>query len=439
MIWASTYNNNGGDPTKGTYGVAIPAVRLSEAISSASSGALTEFPGLRDVPDFSSRSPLVSYPNVSPAYTNVGFVNPGDVSATLTVDFYSSDLATLFQKLGSEVTLTLNPNETRQITKALTSPVPTGAAWDIVGHPEDNYFMTVSVAGGGTVVPYTSVKDIGSSDSVFMTNDGSIASSYRVPAVVRANGQNGTVFRSRLVIFNPSGVSAHGAALLLVPEVRPGDLHVRSAEVRRGKHHAPLRADDDLRGLRRGVAHPERRGRPRRQRLQDVVRRHLARRREHRPARRPRRNVQRHADRELRDAGAGARRGDPRGLGGARARRAASSSRAPFRTGGTSGFRTNVALVLLSGDARHARRCASTRSTGGLPLLPEVSALPRRPPGAVPPAVAREALPGDLELRDAGTSTPSRSWSRAGRSAAYASINDNVTGDATVIVARPQH
>ena len=161
--------------------------------------------GARDVPDFSSRSPLVSYPDVSPAYTNVGFVNPGDASATLTVDFYSSDIATLFRQLGTEVTLTLNPNETRQITKALTSPVPTGAAWDIVGYPEDNYFMTVSVAGGGTVVPYTSLKDIGSSDSVFMTNDGSIATSYRVPAVVRANGQNGTVFRSRLVLFNPSG------------------------------------------------------------------------------------------------------------------------------------------------------------------------------------------------------------------------------------------
>ena len=122
VIWASTYNNNGGDPTKGTYGVAIAAVPLSAAVSTASSRALTEIPGLRDVPDYSSRSSLVAYPNVSPAYTNVGFVNPGSVPATLKVDFTSSSLATISKELGSEVTLTLSPNETRQITKALTDP-----------------------------------------------------------------------------------------------------------------------------------------------------------------------------------------------------------------------------------------------------------------------------------------------------------------------------
>ena len=67
--------------------------------------------------------------------------------------------------------------------------------------------MTVSVAAGGMVVPYASVKDIGSSDSVFMTSDGAVSTTYRVPAVVRANGQHGTVFRSRLVLFNPSGAT----------------------------------------------------------------------------------------------------------------------------------------------------------------------------------------------------------------------------------------
>ncbi|MFI5182446.1 MAG: PKD domain-containing protein [Thermoanaerobaculia bacterium] len=205
VIWASTYNNNGGDPSKGTFGVAIPAVPISGTISPASGGALTEFPGLRDVPDFSARSPLVSYPNVSPAYTNVGFVNAGDVAATLTLSFRSSRLDTLFNKLGSDVTLTVNPNETRQLTQVLTKSTPSGAGWDIIGHPADNYFMTVSVAGGGKVVPYTTVKDIGSSDSIFMTSDGTLSTIYRVPAVVRAQGQNGAIFRSRVVLFNPSG------------------------------------------------------------------------------------------------------------------------------------------------------------------------------------------------------------------------------------------
>ena len=190
--------------------------------------------------------------------------------------------------------------------------------------------------------------------------------------------------------------SAHGAALLLVPEVRPGNLHVRSASNVCRKHHPPRRADGRLRGLREGVAHPERRGRPRGHRLHDVVDRHRARGSGYRSAPRPRRDVQRHADRELRNAGTGVRRGHPRGLGGARRGEppphpARGSERRGRRLPDERGPRPPF------GRDRH-------RAGASLPELRRAS-----PPGdhpiphvrrALRPAVAREPLPGDHELRD---------------------------------------
>ena len=436
VIWAFTYNNNGGDPTKGTSGVAIPAVPLPAAVSSDSPVVLTEIPGLRDVPDYPSQSPDVSYPNVPPAYTNVGFVNTGDNPATLKVNFFSARAATRYQKLGQEISLLLAPNETRQITQVLSKAASGGGAgWDIIRNPEDNYVMTVSVAADGKVVPYASVKDIGSSDSIFLTNDGSIASNYRVPAVVRANGQFGAVFRSRLVVFNPSDrtrtvrfslsflrclagtttcdprqIVAGNFALLsgsaviyedfvkewltknyvAVPDdrdyttsfvdVSPADLNIDPLFVRAETYNATPTGNfgTQVPGFVASV--------------------HGA-----------------SAD----PGGPGSRLLLPRAV----------------PNGGAGGFRTNVAIVLLSG-ATGAANVRLYRDSGGSPVLPEVS---------LTLSAAEPFLQRSLEnLFPAITSFPAGSNCSIeirvtdGTIGAYVSINDNVTGDSSVIVARPQ-
>ncbi len=70
----------------------------------------------------------------------------------------------------------------------------------------------MNIVSGTGVVPYASVSDIGSSDPVFVSPrpQGPLSSTYRVPGVVRSSGANGTFFKSRFVLYNPS--TSTGAA-----------------------------------------------------------------------------------------------------------------------------------------------------------------------------------------------------------------------------------
>jgi hypothetical protein len=440
VIWATTYNNSGGDPRNGTFGVAIPAVPLSGAVSSVSTPALTEFPGLRDVPDYATqvRNPLVAFPNVSPAYTNVGFVNPGDAPANVTLRFYSSRLdkaGQVGQKMSPwDVSFTVDPNSTRQFTQVLSRY----GGWDPTlptSLPADDYHMIVNVTNGGRVIPYTTVKDIGSSDSVFMTNDGSIASSYRLPAIVRAVGQNNAKFRSRVVLFNPSvaarsvilsysfincvsGTSTCDSRQTVSQDVPllSGQAVVYEDFVK--EWLAPLGYPIDTRDYTQSfldVAPADGNTDPLLVRAEAynatpsgnfgtqvpglVASIHGA-----SPA----------------TGGSGARLIIPRAL----------------PNGGTSGFRTNVALVLLAG-ATGTAKVRVYPDAGGLPALPEVSfTLTAEEPflqrrlEQIFPAITPLGASAKYSLEILVTE---------GTMGAYASINDNITSDSTVLVARPQN
>jgi hypothetical protein len=199
IIWAFTYDVVGGDGTHGTFGVAIPGVPVSAAAGPASPPADREFPGLRD-------APLTALPNISPAYTNIGFVNSGNVPATVNVSFYLRDDEGV-QKLGNSFLVDVGANETRQLTKSLTQALA-GTENPYETYLAGNYFMAFEVVGDGAkVVPYASVKDVGSSDSIFLTSAPNIpAGQIRIPSVVRVNSPTGDRFRSRVVIFNPSAL-----------------------------------------------------------------------------------------------------------------------------------------------------------------------------------------------------------------------------------------
>lgn len=195
-IWAFTYNNNASDPTKGTYGVAIPAVPVSMAVGPGSPAASREIPGLRDIPQ-------TDPPGTSAAYTNIGFVNAGSVPATVNVSFFSRD-GTSLSGVGNPFPLVVGPNQTLQQTQSLRQALAgTGQSYDT--YTADDYYMSVDVVGDGAkVVPYATVKDVASTDSIFLTSAPAVPGPFRIPSVVRVNSTTGDVFRSRVVVFNPS-------------------------------------------------------------------------------------------------------------------------------------------------------------------------------------------------------------------------------------------
>ncbi len=195
-IWAFTYNNNGGDPTKGTYGVAIPGVPVSMAVGPGSSAASREIPGLRDIPQ-------TNPPGTSAAYTNIGFVNAGSIPATVNLSFFTRDGGGL-SAVGNPLSLVVGPNQTTQMTQALRQALAgTGQSYDT--YTASDYFMSFNVVGDGAkVVPYASVKDVASTDSIFLTSAPTASGPFRIPSIVRTNTATGDMFRSRVVVFNPS-------------------------------------------------------------------------------------------------------------------------------------------------------------------------------------------------------------------------------------------
>jgi len=195
-ISAFTYNNNAADPSRGTYGVAIAAVPVSMAIGTGSPAASRQFPALRDIPPSDPS-------NLSPAYTNIGFVNTGSVPATVNVSFISRN-ADGPTPLGNTLPITIGPNQTRQMTQPLKQAlVGTGLSYETFN--ADNYYMTLDVVEpGAKVIPYAAVKDVASTDSIFLAPAPAVAASVRIPSVVRVNSTTGDRFRSRVVIHNPS-------------------------------------------------------------------------------------------------------------------------------------------------------------------------------------------------------------------------------------------
>jgi PKD repeat protein len=209
VISATTYNNNQGNLAKGTYGVALPVLRTSSALSAGIPSLASSLAGLRDVPkapDTQALGLLTAWPNVSAAYTNIGLVNTGTETATVEVRFKTTTGDPLGADLGTSFTTFVAPNQTVQFTR----PLQNKAGVDVSTSPVASYLFSVNIASGAGVVPYASVSDIGSSDPVFVSPrpSGPLSSTYRVPGVVRAAGANGTFFKSRFVLYNPSTSTA---------------------------------------------------------------------------------------------------------------------------------------------------------------------------------------------------------------------------------------
>ncbi len=200
VISAMTYNNNQGDSSKGTFGVALPVVPTYASLSAGAASLSNALPGLRDVPRPPENPPPASWPSVSAAYTNIGLINTGNDVATVEVRFKSATGDAPGTTLGQPFTTFLAPNQTVQFTR----PLQNKAGLDVSANPVPTHTYAVNVLSGSGVVPYASISDIGSTDPVFVSDRGALSSTYRVPGVVRTVGQNQTFFKSRFVLHNPS-------------------------------------------------------------------------------------------------------------------------------------------------------------------------------------------------------------------------------------------
>jgi len=182
-ITSRTYNN--GDPGKGTFGLSVPVVQATGGVSQQSSPAQQLLIGLRD--DASAEK------NTG-AYTNIALVN------LVSTDWSHAHL-TFFDATGENlgaIPVDVPPYGVAQLSKPLTS-----AGWlNKPGRPL--YRVQVTVDPGGAVYPYATVIDQASTDPIVVTPTEQPLNTYRIPGIVRLAGANNTVWRSRFVLHNPS-------------------------------------------------------------------------------------------------------------------------------------------------------------------------------------------------------------------------------------------
>jgi PKD repeat protein len=184
VITARTFNN--GDPAKGTFGLSVPQSSVSAGVSTQAAPAASVLVGLRQN---------------DAAYTNIGLVNLHNDWATVEMDFYdgasSTDLGTL--------TVQINPYQSYQINKALQD----GRFVPAAGYtPSSNlYSVLVKVREGTGVYPYATVIDLGTTDPIVVTPTAAPSNAYRIPGIVRLAGANGEQWRSRVTVANPSTAS----------------------------------------------------------------------------------------------------------------------------------------------------------------------------------------------------------------------------------------
>ncbi len=186
VVNGSTYDVSRG--ADGTVGLSLPSVALPAGAGAGvqAGGDLLELIGLRDD---------------ATHHTNLAVAN-------LAGDYVSAEV-TLFgadgSRLGFPVTMELNPFGVRQLTNVLTAPPPgSGAGYDKTANPVQAYRARIRILSGTAVFPYASVIDDVSKDPVLVTGVSSPASSYRLPGIVRTEGKENTLWRSDLVVYNPS-------------------------------------------------------------------------------------------------------------------------------------------------------------------------------------------------------------------------------------------
>jgi PKD repeat protein len=183
VLTSRTFNS--GDPAKGTFGLSVQSTQPSSGLTPQAALSQQFLIGLRDD---------------DTAYTNIGLMN-------LTTDWSHARLSFLDRSgatsLG-QVNVDVPPYGVAQLTRPLFKSPPDG-----VGFPDplDTFSVKVTVLSGGSIFPYASVIDRRSTDAVVVTVYDRPSSTYRMPGIIRAQGANNTVWRSRFYITNPSNTS----------------------------------------------------------------------------------------------------------------------------------------------------------------------------------------------------------------------------------------
>ncbi len=170
VITARTFNN--GDPTKGTFGLSVPAMSVTGGVS--------------------SESVLIGLKENADAYTNLGLVNLNNDWPKIQLDFLDGLTA---EPLASRV-VDMKPYQSLQINHALLDAGFAGTS--------DLYTVKVKILQGTAVYPYATVIDLKSTDPIVVTPTEAPSNAYRLPGIVRLTGANGEHWRSRVTVSNPS-------------------------------------------------------------------------------------------------------------------------------------------------------------------------------------------------------------------------------------------
>ena len=177
-ITSRTYNN--GDPLKGTFGLSVPVTQAAGGVSPQSSAAQRLLIGLRDDDAAYTNIILVNLIPTNWSYAHLTFLDAAGAS------------------LGTPLDVDVPPYGVAQLTKPLTDQ-----GW--LGLPPRSLFQVqVAVDTGGAVFPYATVIDRKSTDPIVVTPTEQPVNTYRIPGIVRLAGANNTVWRSRFVLHNPS-------------------------------------------------------------------------------------------------------------------------------------------------------------------------------------------------------------------------------------------
>ncbi len=179
VVVGKTYNT--GTVESGTYGLSIPAVRVTEGVKPSSVAAASQLIGLRQTDDF---------------YTNLAVVNLRADDAEVEVRFYNAAGALV----GQPVTYQVGPYGIQQKNNILR---------DVAGYPDplDSFRAVLTIKKGTGVTAFASVTDVRSKDPIFIAPQPKTNPSYRLPGIVRAAGANNSLFRSDVVLYNTSSAA----------------------------------------------------------------------------------------------------------------------------------------------------------------------------------------------------------------------------------------
>jgi photosystem II stability/assembly factor-like uncharacterized protein len=181
VLSGRTYNAGTGS---GTFGLSVPAVPVPSsgiAPQATDAGSLTLI-GLRELP--------------GTAHTNLVLANLSGGAATASISFLDGHGAAL----GARVDVSVPAFGVRQLNRVLSAAPPDGAG---VAVPAAPYTAMVNVTSG-SIFPYATVIDDVTSDPIVISPPSRAASTVRLPGIVRTRGRNGTIFLSDVVVHNPT-------------------------------------------------------------------------------------------------------------------------------------------------------------------------------------------------------------------------------------------